>query len=169
MSSEEYRHRLADALEARLLERAIEIAVDAYRGQRDKAGAPYILNPRRVLAACDSMPARMVGVLHDLVENTDWTLERLQAEGFPTEVVDGVGAVTKLPEEKGREADRYLSFCRRAATHALGREVKLADLADNMDVSRLDEIYDAARERLARYPLAVETIRAAPPPTSSTP
>jgi (p)ppGpp synthase/HD superfamily hydrolase len=115
------------------------------------------------------MPARMVGVLHDLVEDTDWTLERLQAEGLPTEVVDGAGAVTKLPEEKGREADRYLSFCRRAATHALGREVKLADLADNMDVSRLDEIYDAARERLARYMLAVETIRAAPPPTSSTP
>jgi (p)ppGpp synthase/HD superfamily hydrolase len=151
-------------LDARLLERAIEIAVEAHRGQRDKAGAPYILHPLRVMAACDSIRARMVGILHDLIEDTDWTLERLEAEGFPTDVVEGVASVTKLPEDKGPENDRYLAFCRRAAAHPLGREVKLADLDDNMDVSRLEAVDDAARKRLERYRLAVDVIRAVPAP-----
>ena len=71
------------------LEHAIAIATEAHRGQQDKAGAPYILHPLRVMLALDGTVDRIVGVLHDVVEDggSDWTFERLTAEGFTLEVI----------------------------------------------------------------------------------
>ncbi len=63
------------------LERAIEIAAAAHRGQADKAGQPYILHPLRVMLACQGEATRIVAVLHDVIEDNDWTPEALSAEG----------------------------------------------------------------------------------------
>jgi hypothetical protein len=162
---EEYRDHLIQALDARLLERAIEIAVEAHRGQRDKAGAPYILHPLRVMAACTSGDAQIVGVLHDVVEDSPRTIEELEAEGFSLDVLAGIQGVTKRPDEEAQPEDspenrveRYLAFCLRAATHPLSREVKLAEVADNLDVGRLTEITDKDLERLDRYRRATQAI-----------
>lgn len=132
------------------LERAISIAVEAHAGDTDKAGAPYILHPLRVMMACASNAAKIVGVLHDVVEDSEWTIERLRDEGFSPEVLAGIEAVTKRPDEKGTD-DGYERFCRRAAEHPIGREVKRADLLDNLDVTRLEEVTESDRERLDRY------------------
>ena len=155
---EEYRHNLIQALDARLLEHAIALAVEAHKGQRDKACAPYILHPLRVMATCTSVDAQIVGVLHDVVEDSPWTIEQLGAEGFSADVLVGIEGVTALPQEEAQPGDsrerrleRYLAFCVRAATHPLSREVKLADLADNLDEGRLTEITDKDLERLDRY------------------
>ena len=127
------------------LERAIELAVTHHRGQRDKAGHPYILHPLRVMLACQGEEAQMVAVLHDLLEDTPLTPEDLRREGFSEFVIEGVESVTRQPEEV------YEDFVLRAKAHPLGRAVKLADLEDNMDVRRLAALTDKDLHRLQRY------------------
>lgn len=135
-----------------ILERAIEIAAKAHAGQVDKAGQPYILHPLRVMLRVSSEHERIAAVLHDVVEDTGVSLERLVAEGFPPEVIAAVDALTKRPGESRMEA------AHRAAADKIGRKVKLADNADNMDLSRIQnpttrdiarvEEYRAVREIL---------------------
>jgi len=135
-----------------ILERAIEIAAKAHAGQVDKAGQPYILHPLRVMLRVSSEHERIAAVLHDVVEDTDVSLERLVAEGFPPEVIAAVDALTKRPGESRLDA------AHRAAADKIGRKVKLADNAENMDLSRIQnpttrdiarvEEYKAVREIL---------------------
>lgn len=138
------------------LERAIEIAVAAHRGQVDKAGAPYILHPLRVMLAVQGDAARIVAVLHDVCEDSaDWSIERLRAEGFDAVIIAALQAVTKRPD--GSES--YLDFVRRAGADPIGRQVKLADLADNMDMRRLPAPTEQDLARLARYRAAVALLK----------
>lgn len=141
------------------LERAIEIAARAHHGHADKAGEQYILHALRVMMQCESADAKIVAVLHDVVEDApDWTLERLRDEGFSEKVIRGVESLTKRPDEKGSE-DGYFAFCDRAAEDPLGREVKRADLRDNMNVMRLKpELTESDLERLRRYRTAYERL-----------
>lgn len=81
------------------LERAIEIATEAHRGQRDKAGNDYIGHPLRVMAAGKTPEEKIVGVLHDVVEDSDWTLEELAAEGFAPEIIEALRCLTHAEEE----------------------------------------------------------------------
>jgi (p)ppGpp synthase/HD superfamily hydrolase len=109
------------------------LAERAHHGQEDKAGRPYIEHPRAVAAALAEHGdhAVMAGLLHDVVEDTDVTLDDLRAAGYPAEVVDAVDAVTRRPGET------YMQFVARAADHPLGRLVKLADNAHNSSPERL--------------------------------
>ncbi|MCA9792694.1 MAG: HD domain-containing protein [Candidatus Eremiobacteraeota bacterium] len=127
------------------LEEAIALAVSAHRGQKDKAGQPYILHPLRMMLAVEGEHARMAAVLHDVVEDTEVSLEQLQAEGFPAEVVEAVDGLTRRADES------YDEFIERAAVNPIARVVKKADLEDNMDLRRLAELGPKELERLARY------------------
>ena len=127
------------------LEDAIALAVEAHRGQRDKAGQTYILHPLRVMLRLNGELERMVAVLHDVVEDSPYTLERLRGLGYPEEVLDALEHLTK------REGETYEAFIERVRPHALARRVKLADLEDNMDVRRLPAVTAKDAERLARY------------------
>jgi (p)ppGpp synthase/HD superfamily hydrolase len=140
------------------LERAIEIAVKVHAGQSDKGGAPYILHPLRVMLAVRSPEARMAAVLHDVVEDSEGavTLEQLRAEGFAAVVVEAVEGLTKRPSEK----NDYEAFIRRLAPNALAREVKLADLRDNLDLTRIAEPTEKDRARLEKYKRAIATLEA---------
>lgn len=127
------------------LEEAIGIAVQAHRGQKDRGGAPYILHPLRMMFRVQTQAERMAAVLHDVVEDTDWTLDALSERGFPAEVVDAVDHLTR------REGESYDDFVTRAAAHPVARRVKLADLEDNMDVRRTGTLAEGDVERLGRY------------------
>jgi (p)ppGpp synthase/HD superfamily hydrolase len=127
------------------LEDAIALAVQAHRGQRDKAGQTYILHPLRVMLRLETEAERMVAVLHDVVEDSAWTLEQLRALGYPEQVLGALDCLTK------REGESYEAFIERLRPHALARRVKLADLEDNMDVRRLTAVTPKDAERLARY------------------
>ena len=70
------------------LERAIEIARQAHAGQVDKGGADYIGHPLRVMGMGKTEEEKIVGVLHDVVEDSDWTFEMLESEGFSSEIID---------------------------------------------------------------------------------
>ena len=128
-----------------LLERAILLAVQAHRGQVDRSGAPYILHPLRVMFRVEAENERIAAVLHDVVEDTDWTLDGLRAEGFPEEVVQAVDCLTR------REGESYDDRVARAAANPIARRVKLADLEDNMDARRLARWSEEDAARFERY------------------
>lgn len=127
------------------LDRAIAIAVEAHKGDTDKANEPYILHPLRVMLSLSGSSARIAGVLHDVVEDSEWTLEDLRREGFSEEVIAAVDSVTR------REGEDYFEFCERAARQPIAKAVKLADLEDNMDLDRIADPTDKDRARLDRY------------------
>jgi guanosine-3',5'-bis(diphosphate) 3'-pyrophosphohydrolase len=130
------------------LERAIELAARAHAGQRDKGGHPYILHPLRVMQAVSGEAERIAAVLHDIVEDTALTFDDLLAEGFPAEVVDAVRALTKFDGETREQA------ARRIVRNPIARAVKLADIADNMDLSRIPNPTERDFERLRQYEVA---------------
>ncbi|MFB6392698.1 HD domain-containing protein [Polymorphospora lycopeni] len=127
---------------------ADQLAARAHHGQVDKAGNPYIGHPRAVAAALAQYgdDAVMAGLLHDVVEDTDVTLDDLRAAGYPEVVVRAVDAVTRRPGET------YMNLIRRAAADPLGRLVKLADNAHNSDPARLALLAPEQRTQLVeRY------------------
>ena len=128
------------------LERAIEIARQAHAGQVDKGGADYIWHPLRVMERGENEEQKIVGVLHDVVEDSDWTFEMLEAEGFSGEIVDALRCVTKQSEDED-----YDAFISRIITNPLAIKVKLYDLEDNMDLSRLKFITEADIARCEKY------------------
>lgn len=128
-----------------LFDRAMQIAIRAHMGQKDKAGRDYVMHPIRVAERCKDPRAKIVALLHDTIEDTPVTAEYLRGEGFPEEIILGVLSVTKHDEEE------YDDFVARTAENAIGREVKIADLEDNMDIRRLKEINDKDVERLRKY------------------
>lgn len=112
------------------LDEAIILATQAHADQVDKGGAPYILHPLRVMMAMTTEQERIVAVLHDVVEDSDYALSDLAA-AFGWDVYDAVDALTR------RDGETYEAFIKRCAQNPIARRVKLADLADNMDLSRL--------------------------------
>lgn len=144
------------------LQRAIEIAVEAHRGQTDKAGAPYLLHPLRVMMSLDTDEERIVGVLHDVVEDgPGWTFERLKEEGFSPAVLDALRLVTKRPEDEGDSEAVYVAFVRRAKGNKIARRVKTADILDNLNASRLYSLTEKDMHRMNRYLAALRELRGA--------
>lgn len=136
------------------LERAIAIAAQAHEGQTDKAGAPYILHPLRLMMRLTSIEERIVAVLHDVVEDSSVTFGDLEKEGFTTEVLDALKSVTR------QAAESYDEFVLRAAANSIGRRVKLADLEDNCDLSRIAAPTERDYARIEKYQRAIAVIRA---------
>jgi (p)ppGpp synthase/HD superfamily hydrolase len=127
------------------LEKAILIAAQAHLGQRDKGGAPYILHPLRMMMRMESEAAMIAATLHDVVEDSDWTLEQLRGEGFSEEVLQAVDCLTR------RDGETYEEFVARAQANAIARQVKIADLEDNMNVKRLGEMTPKELARIEKY------------------
>ena len=129
------------------LERAIEIAVNAHADQTDKAGETYVLHPLRVMLEQDSEAAMIAAVLHDVVEDSEWTVTDLQDDDieFPAEAIEAVELLTRAENES------YEEFVEGTADHPIARSVKRADIEDNMDLTRLDDLDTAMLERLEKY------------------
>lgn len=138
-----------------LLAKAIRIATQAHATQVDKAGMPYIGHITRVMNAGRTDAEKIVGILHDIVEDTDYTFERLLAEGFPADIVDAIRCLTKLSED-----EPYTDFIERVKGNELARAVKINDLTDNMDIRRLPELTDTDAARLRKYLAAFRKLTA---------
>ena len=128
------------------LERAIEIATQAHKGQLDKAGNEYIGHPLRVMEMGKTLQEKIVGVLHDVVEDTDWTFEALEAEGFTEEIIAALKCVTKISEN-----ENYDDFIERVKKNPLAVAVKINDLTDNMDIRRLPDLSEKDVKRMKKY------------------
>ena len=128
------------------LSRAIEIAYFAHKGQKDKSGMEYILHPFRVMERGKTETEKICGVLHDVVEDSDWTLEALENEGFSSEVISTLRCVTKKSEDED-----YDKFIDRIIQNPIAVRVKINDLLDNMDITRLKELNEWDLKRLNKY------------------
>jgi (p)ppGpp synthase/HD superfamily hydrolase len=135
------------------LDDAIQLARRAHEGQLDKSGRPYIAHPLRVMGHLRDERERMAAVLHDVVEDTDVTLDDLAALGCPAEVLAAVDAISKRPGEA--QAD-YLA---RVLANPIALRVKRADIADNMSADRMGRLDTSTQQRLqAKYEAALRLL-----------
>jgi (p)ppGpp synthase/HD superfamily hydrolase len=139
------------------LQRAIEIATEAHKGQHDKSGKDYIGHPLRVMEMGKTEDEKIVGVLHDVVEDSEWTFEMLEAEGFSEEVMAALRCVTKISEKES-----YDDFIERVKKNPLAVSVKINDLTDNMDIRRLPYLSDKDVKRLKKYLKAYKRLTGEP-------
>jgi hypothetical protein len=128
-----------------LRDKAMQIATKVHKTQVDKGGKLYIGHPLRVEKLCQDDDCKIVALLHDTIEDGDITAEYLLMQGFPTYIVDAVLSVSR---NKGED---YFDFIQRSKANPIGRKVKMADLKDNMDITRLNELMDKDIERLKKY------------------
>jgi conserved hypothetical protein len=154
-----YRIQFEEGNESKLIEyksiyminRALKIACKAHNGQVDKGGNPYIFHPIRVALNCNTQQEKIVALLHDVVEDTPITIEDLRMAGFANDIIDAVKCLTKTEEEG------YKDFIKRVSANKIATQVKIQDLKDNMDITRLNgkkhwklEIYQEALEYLVK-------------------
>ena len=131
-------------------EKAYEIAKKAHLGQIDKAGEDYIKHPEKVASFVNSDEEKAVAYLHDVIEDTELTLEDLREYGFSEEVLEAVDVITK---KKGQDYQTYLNSVKE---NKLARMVKLADLRHNSDLTRLINITEKDIERKEKYQKAID-------------
>ncbi len=145
------RHGLASDASPTLAD-AIRLALEAHAGSTDSSGAPAFLHPIRVMSRMLTEAEMMAAVLHDLIEDTDITLDRLREQRYPPEVVDAVDALTH------REGEPFDDYIERASGNALARRIKIVDLEDNMDLRQSVASGAEDPERLGRLRRAWERL-----------
>ena len=128
-----------------LIDKALRIACAAHAGQVDKAGAPYILHPLLLALTFSDPDLQVVALLHDVVEDSNVTLEGLRDAGFSDETVCAIDSLTRKKDEA------YDNFIDRVAKNHIAKQVKIKDLEDNMDITRLSNVTKDDLNRLAKY------------------
>lgn len=141
-------------LETKLTLRALEIATQAHVGQTDKAGEPYINHPVHLAEQMETEDQTVVALLHDVVEDSNWTLDDLAKEGFTGEQVEAVAALTHDP------GVTYFEYIRSIKQDPLATAVKIADLCHNSDQSRIPNPTNVDMIRLQKYAQALEVLEA---------
>ena len=128
------------------LEHAIAIALDVHSGQTDRYGQPYILHPLHVMLEMESEVEMTAAVLHDVIEDSEMTLDDLRAKGFSSEVLEAVDLLTHA-----KESTPYEEYVQRIKPNPIARKIKMADLRHNMDIRRMDRVRDQDVSRLEKY------------------
>jgi hypothetical protein len=144
---------LLELIERLIPGHAVAIAAEAHRTQFDKAGVAYIYHPLRLMLRAVTQDQKLVAILHDLLEDTQWTADALRREGIPRRVVRAIECLTRLPGES------YEQFIERVASDGLATRVKLLDLEDNSDPSRLAQPTPEHRARIEKYRRAMDRLR----------
>lgn len=136
-----------------MLEKAIELACRAHDGQIDKGGNSYILHPLRVMM---NMPnneeMRIIAVLHDVVEDSSYTLSDLKLSGFNENIIAAVDALTRRNDES------YMDFINRCKQNYSSKLVKITDIVDNLDIKRIINPTEKDYERMKKYNNALSVL-----------
>ena len=135
-----------------LTKMALKISFDAHKNQVDKSGMPYVYHPFHLAEQMDDEYTTCVALLHDVVEDTDITLDDLKKEGFPKEVTDAIAIMTHDDDVP------YLEYVAKIKKNPIATSVKLADLKHNSDLTRLDEVDSKALERVEKYRKAIQIL-----------
>lgn len=135
-----------------LLEKAISIALAAHKGQVDKGGGPYILHPLRVMLSVETLNEKIVAVLHDVVEDSDITIDELRLAGFNEAILDAVQLLTR------ENVVSYEDYIKNMKSNSLAVSVKKADLNDNMNMARLYSPNNSDSKRLEKYKRALQVL-----------
>ncbi len=125
---------------------ALNIMLERHYGQKDKAGHDYYFHPLRVSFKCDEVDEKIVALLHDTIEDTGLSIIELIKSGFDNvAIINGITAVTR------NNGETYAHFIMRAYMDDIGRVVKIHDLEDNMDITRLPDLKEKDWHRLNKY------------------
>ena len=135
-----------------LTKKALKLCFEAHKNQTDKTGLPYVFHPFHLAEQMTDEYTTVTALLHDVVEDTDYTLNDLKEMGYPDEVIT---ALSLLTHDDGSE---YMEYVKRLKNNPIARAVKLADLKHNSDLSRYDTIDNRAVKRTARYKQAIEIL-----------
>ena len=136
------------------VEKALKLALEIHAGQVDKAGKPYILHPLRLMSKFSTDDEMITALMHDVVEDGDITLADLENLGFSKNVVSAIDCLTK------RDNESYEAFISRINQNSLAKKIKIEDLKDNMDLTRLDSISDKDIARVKKYHKALSVLLA---------
>ena len=128
-----------------MTKKAIKIMYDAHKDQVDKAGMPYVLHPIHVAEQMQDEDRTIVALLHDVVEDTNMTFEKLTEYGFSSNVIESLKLLTHSNDVG------YFEYVKEIGTNPISTSVKLADLRHNSDLSRLDVVTDEDLKRVQKY------------------
>jgi len=137
----------------KLTKLAMQISFDAHKEQKDKSGLPYAFHPFHLAEQMTDEITTCVALLHDVVEDTDMTFEKLSELGFTTEIIDALKLLTH------DDSVPYMDYVKEIAKNPVAKAVKLADLAHNSDLTRLDIIDEKALKRAEKYKQAMELLK----------
>lgn len=140
----------------KLTKQAIRLCFHAHKDQVDKSGMPYVLHPFHLAEQMQDEITTVVALLHDVVEDTDYTLENIRRMGFPEEVVAALALLTHDP------AVPYMEYVARIGRNPVARAVKLADLRHNSDITRLDRVTREDLDRVGKYREALQLLEKSP-------
>ena len=132
--------------------KAMKLCFQAHKDQVDKSGIPYVFHPIHLAEQMEDEVTTIVALLHDVVEDSAYTLEDLAAMGFSESVIAAIGLMTH------GENEPYLDYEAKLRENPIARAVKLADLKHNSDITRLDTVDDRAIERIEKYRKAIRIL-----------
>ena len=136
-----------------MTKKAIKLAYKAHKGQTDKCGIPYVFHPYHLAEQMDTEETITAALLHDVVEDTDVTMEDLEKEGFPPAVLKALALLTHDP------AVPYMEYVAALKADPIARAVKIADLTHNSDLSRMDEVNERDLVRVGKYQKALQLLQ----------
>lgn len=131
---------------------ALKLCYEKHQGQLDKSGIPYVFHPFHLAEQMSDENTTIVALLHDIIEDTDCTLDFLAEKGFSKEVIDAVALMTHA------EGVEYMDYVREIAKNPIAKAVKKADLKHNSDLTRLDVVDEKALKRREKYLKALEEL-----------
>ena len=135
-----------------LTKKALKLSFEAHKDQVDKSGMPYVYHPFHLAEQMKAEETTIVALLHDVVEDTDYTLNDIKAMGYPDSVIDALALMTH------DKSVPYMDYVAKIKSNPIAKAVKLADLNHNSDLSRLDFVDEKALERAKRYEDAIELL-----------
>lgn len=140
-----------------LTKQALKLSFEAHKDQVDKSGMPYVYHPFHLAEQMNTEDTIVVALLHDVVEDTDYTLGDLRDMGFPERIVEALSYMTH------DDAVPYLDYVARIKENPIASAVKLADLRHNSDITRLDVVDEKALERVRKYEKAIKILEGRQP------
>ena len=135
-----------------MTKKALKLCFEAHREQTDKSGMPYVFHPFHLAEQMDSEESTIVALLHDVVEDTDYTLRDLTSMGFSNSIIEALTLMTHDPKVP------YMEYVKAISANSLATKVKLADLRHNSDLSRLEQIDEKALSRVEKYAAAIKLL-----------
>ncbi len=133
--------------------RALKLCFEAHKNQTDKSGVPYVFHPFHLAEQMSSEITVITALLHDVVEDTDYTIDDLREMDFGEEVIEALALLTH------DDSEPYMDYVARIKENPVARAVKLADLEHNRDMSRLSVVDDYALKRAEKYKAAIEILK----------
>ena len=135
-----------------MTKKAMRLSFEAHKDQVDKSGMPYVYHPFHLAEQMETEDTVIVALLHDVVEDTDYTLEDIRAMGFPERVIEALALMTH------EKSVPYMDYVAKIKNNPIAKAVKLADLKHNSDLSRLDVVDGKVRERAEKYANAIKLL-----------